>query len=75
MVGALRASHQGLSETACGSIQTRKRQSKLLAVIETLIGFYGKPAKPKLKDPFEMILWELSAELATDENAPRLSMP
>ena len=40
---------------------------KLTTAIEKLAAYYGQPARPKLKDPFELILWELSAELASDE--------
>jgi endonuclease III len=39
----------------------------LNAIVETLQEYYGPPAKHKIRDPFEMILWELSAELASDE--------
>jgi endonuclease III len=39
----------------------------LTTIVETLRDYYGPPPKHKIHDPFEMILWELSAELATDE--------
>jgi len=39
----------------------------LTAIVEKLAAYYGKPARPEITDPFEMILWELSAELASDE--------
>jgi len=39
----------------------------LTAIVETLLDYYGPPAKPKIRDAFEMILWELSAELASDQ--------
>ena len=32
-----------------------------------LVDFYGRPKKSKLRDPFEMLLWEMSAELAPEE--------
>ncbi len=40
---------------------------KLKAILKRLEDFYGPPPKQKLRDPFEMMLWEMSAELATDE--------
>jgi endonuclease III len=39
----------------------------LTAIVDHLRKLYGPPPKQKISDPFEMILWELSAELATDE--------
>jgi endonuclease III len=39
----------------------------LTTIVEKLAAYYGKPARPKITDPFELILWELSAELASDE--------
>jgi endonuclease III len=38
----------------------------LPAIVENLREFYGPPAKQVLRDPFEIILWEMSAELASD---------
>jgi endonuclease III len=38
----------------------------LTTLVKTLRDYYGPLAKQKIRDPFEMILWELSAELASD---------
>ena len=38
----------------------------LTDVVQRLTDYYGKPARQRITNPFELILWELSAELASD---------
>jgi endonuclease III len=43
------------------------RRTPLARVINALRQFYGRPARPLVKDPFEQVLWENVAYLAKDE--------
>src|SRR5262249_49884241 len=36
-------------------------------IVQVLAGFYGRPKPPAVRDPFEQILWENLAYLASDE--------
>ena len=45
----------------------RTRRSNLEKIVERLARHYGPPAQPITNDPFELILWESVAYLATDE--------
>lgn len=42
-------------------------RSPLPRVVEALQAFYGRPKRPSVRDPFEQILWENLAYLASDE--------
>ena len=43
------------------------RAHPLRHIVEVLAGFYGRPRPPAVRDPFEQILWENLAYLASDE--------
>jgi len=43
------------------------RAHPLRHIVEVLAGFYGRPRPPVVRDPFEQILWENLAYLASDE--------
>ena len=47
--------------------KTTPSRSPLVRVVEALEAFYGRPKRPSVRDPFEQILWENLAYLASDE--------
>jgi endonuclease III len=51
------------------SVASRKASQPhpLRHIVQVLAGFYGRPEPPAVRDPFEQILWENLAYLASDE--------
>jgi endonuclease III len=48
------------------SARSNASRWKLAVVVERLAKIYGRPRKPRITDPFEMILWESCAYLVDD---------
>jgi len=47
--------------------KSESRPHPLRHIVEVLAGLYGRPRPPAVRDPFEQILWENLAYLASDE--------
>jgi endonuclease-3 len=47
--------------------QKASQAHPLRHIVQVLAGFYGRPKPPAVRDPFEQILWENLAYLASDE--------
>jgi endonuclease-3 len=47
--------------------QKASQTHPLRHIVQVLAGFYGRPKPPAVRDPFEQVLWENLAYLASDE--------